>query len=120
MNEHALLLLRAMIAAAASDGLVDAAERARILGALAQAGLSGEETAFLDAELARPLSIEALKAAATGPDQASEIYLASLLAIEADTVAETTHLDRLGRALGLDAALIAHLTQAAAEAKAQA
>jgi uncharacterized membrane protein YebE (DUF533 family) len=120
MNDHALLLLRAMIAAAAADGLVDATERARIVGALQQAGMTGEEARFLEAELARPLSVEALAAGAATPDQKSEVYLASLLAIDTDTSAEAAHLERLGRALGLDPALMAHLTQAASDAKAQA
>jgi uncharacterized membrane protein YebE (DUF533 family) len=119
-NAHALLLLRSMIAAAAADGMVDASERARIVGALEQVGMSNEEASFLNRELASPVSVEALAAGAATPDQKGEVYLAALLAIEADTAAETAHLSRLAAALGLDAALVAHLTEAARDAKASA
>jgi uncharacterized membrane protein YebE (DUF533 family) len=47
-------LIRAMIAAAQSDGRIDDDERARI--AQSTAGLSSEERAFLDAEIATPRS----------------------------------------------------------------
>ena len=55
-SDHALLLVRAMIAAALSDGTLDATERAAILGRLTAAGINADEQRFLEAELTRPLS----------------------------------------------------------------
>ena len=116
-NEHALLLLRTMIAAALSDGVIDARERELILGRLAAAGLTGEEQEFLEAEMARPLSPAQLAAAATTPEMKSEIYLASALAIEADTSAERAYLGYLAATLGLDEKLVQHLEAAVTAAK---
>jgi uncharacterized membrane protein YebE (DUF533 family) len=103
----ALLTIRAMISAAKDDGEIDAAERARIVGKLATNGGTAEEQAFLTAEMERPLDIEALAAAATTPEVAVQLYSASLMAIEADTPAEVSYLQRLASALKLDAGTVA-------------
>lgn len=117
-NEHALLLLRAMIAAATSDGDLDDSERERIVGQLHQIGLSDEEARFIDAEVANPKTVNDLAAGATTTDRKAEVYLASLLAIEADTTAEKVHLAQLAAALSLEPALVQHLNAAAESAKA--
>ena len=44
-----MLILRAMIAAAASDGVIDNEERSRIVGGLQNAGLDVHAAKFLDA-----------------------------------------------------------------------
>lgn len=106
-TEMALLTIRAMISAAKADGEIDAAERARIAGKLATNGGTAEEQAFLAAEMERPLDIEALASAAATPEVAVQVYSASLMAIEADTPAETSYLARLAAALKLDAATVA-------------
>jgi uncharacterized membrane protein YebE (DUF533 family) len=117
-NEHALVLVRAMIAAALSDGALDAAERGTILGRLAAAGISSEEQRFLDAEIARPWSPAEFATAAVTPEQRAEVYLASALAIDADTAAERAYLKYLAATLQLDDALVAHLEAAVAQARA--
>ncbi|MBB4019734.1 MULTISPECIES: tellurite resistance TerB family protein [Chelatococcus] len=117
-QDTALVLLRAMIAAAAADGHVDTVERGRIIGGLKQAGFDIEATQFLDNEFANPAPITTLAAAARTPELASEIYTAARLAIEPDTFEEKTFLTQLGDALGLDKALIAHIDAAATAAKA--
>lgn len=119
-NEHAILLLRAMFAAALSDGVIDVRERERILVRLAAAGINSEEQQFLEAEFARPLSPAQLAAAATTPEMKSEIYLASSFAIDADTGAERAYLSYLAATLGLNDALVAHLEAAVSAAKAPA
>lgn len=116
-NEHALLLLRAMIASALSDGLIDATERQRIVGRLADTGVGAEERQFLDREIAAPWSPQQFAAAAATPEVRSEVYLASAIAIEADTPAEKAYLRYLAATLGLDDGLIAHLDAAVASAK---
>lgn len=116
-NEHAILLLRAMIASALSDGLIDAEERQRIVGRLADAGLGAEERQFLDREIAMPWSPQQFAAASTTPEVRSEIYLASSIAIDADTPAEQAYLRYLAATLGLDDGLVAHLDAAVKSAK---
>ena len=111
-NDHALLLVRAMIAAALADGTLDATERQTIIGRLEAAGINAEELHFLDAEIARPWSPGQFAAAAPNPEQRAEIYLASALAIDADTDAERTYLRYLAATLSLDDKLIAHLEDA--------
>lgn len=105
--ELALLTIRAMISAAKADGEIDESERARIMGKLEANGLTDEERAFVVAEMARSLDIEALARAATTPEVAVQVYSASLMAIEADTPVEAIYLQRLAAALKLDADTIA-------------
>lgn len=119
-NEHALLLLRAMVAAALADGKIDATERARIVGRLADAGITQEEQQFLDGEIVQPWSPQQLAANAPTPEVRSEVYLASAIAIEADTPAEKAYLGYLAATLGLEDGLVAHLDAAVQSAKAPA
>lgn len=116
-DAHALLLLRAMIAAALSDGQIDAAERQQILGRLSGLGVSGEEQQFLDREISAPWSPQQFAAAATTPEMRSEIYLASAISIDADTPAEQAYLRYLAATLSLDDALVQHLEAAVQSAK---
>lgn len=113
-NERALLMVRAMIAAAAADGVVDDAERARIMGNLAEAGLSDEAAGFLDQEFANPMDATGLVGLATTPELAAQIYTAARLAIEPDEESEQTFLADLVAGLGLDQELVAHIDAAAA------
>lgn len=115
---HALLLLRAMIASSLSDGFIDADERQRIVGRLADLGVGAEERQFLETEIASPWSPQQFAAAAATPEVRSEVYLASAIAIEADTAAEQAYLRYLAATLGLDDGLVAHLDAAVAAAKA--
>jgi uncharacterized membrane protein YebE (DUF533 family) len=91
-----------MIAAAKADGHVDADERERILGKLAEEGLSAEEEAFLAKELSAPLDIDRVVASAKTKEQTIEIYAASLVAINPDNPAEKAYLDMLAARLGLE------------------
>lgn len=117
-SDHALLLVRAMIAAALSDGVLDDTERNVIIGRLAAAGINAEEQHFIEAEIARPLSPAQFAAAARTPEQRAEVYLASAIAIDADTEAERAYLKYLAATLSLDDKLIAHLEEAVRTAKA--
>jgi uncharacterized membrane protein YebE (DUF533 family) len=112
-----MLLLRAMIAAALSDGLIDATERQRIVGRLADIGISSEEQTFLDREISAPWSPQQFAAATATPEIRSEIYLASSIAIDADTPAEQAYLRYLAATLGLGNGLVAHLDSAVQSAK---
>lgn len=105
----AVLLIRAMIAAANADGVIDAQERANILDRLKSADLSGEERDFIVQELLSPQDLEAIAAAVTTPGLARQVYLVSLMTIEVDTEAEQRYLDKLARRLGLNEADVADM-----------
>jgi uncharacterized membrane protein YebE (DUF533 family) len=117
-NETAILLIRAMIAAAASDGLIDAAERQSIVGGLTEAGFDPAGNAWLESEMANPATLEDLAAGAATPELAAQVYTAARLAIEPDTQAEAEFLANLGAQLGLDGKLVAEIDLAAASVKA--
>lgn len=101
LDARATLLVRAMVAAARADGHIDAAERQKIQDYLTEQGQS-DAARWIDAELARPLDPQALAREVTDMEQATEVYLASLLAIEVDHFMERGYLDELARALKLD------------------
>lgn len=109
-------LLRAMIAAAKADGHVDAQEQARIFAEMDKLPLSSEDKAFVMDELRAKLDIDAVAGAAATPEEAAEIYTASLLAIDVDNAAERGYLGMLAARLKLDDALVAHLQQSVAAA----
>lgn len=117
-NDTAMLILRAMIAAAACDGVIDNEERSRIVGGLQQAGLDVHAAKFLDQEFASPASIEALAAAAKTPAIAAEVYTAARIAIEPDSMREKAFLMNLAVALKLEDGLVAQIDAAASAAKA--
>jgi uncharacterized membrane protein YebE (DUF533 family) len=113
-QSRALVIVRAMVAAAAADGEIDAAEYQRILGNLKQQGLADEAAAFLDQEFAAPLTAASLAELADGPALAAQIYTAARIAIDPDTEEEQSFLADLAGGLGLDGDLVAHIDAAAA------
>jgi len=117
VDDHfALALVRAMIAAARSDGHVDEAERARIADKLAVSGIDTEAQAFIEAELADPTDLGEIVAAARGEAQRVELYTASRLAIDPDSRAERGYLDMLAGRLGLPDGLVDHIEATVAAA----
>jgi uncharacterized membrane protein YebE (DUF533 family) len=97
-RQEAALLVRAMIAAAAADGRIDALERANIIGRAKEDGDNPETLAYLEFELAQPTTLEEL-IAQTPRSLAEPVYAASYLAITVDSEPERAYLDAL--ALGL-------------------
>ena len=69
---------------------------------------------WFEAELNRPVDPAEVAAAVTSPQQAAEIYLASLIVVDETTTMERAYLDELARRLNLDPALKADLEQRAA------
>lgn len=106
---HAILLLRAMIAAAKADGEVDPDERKRIVEGLRAAGAEDEAQRFVEEELAKPVDLYAITSEVRDVATAREVYLASLAAIRVDTEAERRYLDSLALRLGLDRAAVDEL-----------
>ncbi|MBM6594700.1 DUF533 domain-containing protein [Microvirga pudoricolor] len=109
----ALLLVRAMIAAAAADGTIDDGERGRILGTLKQAGIDGEGVHIVEAELAHPASVAELAAAAKVLHMETQVYTTARQVITPNTVEERIFLAHLAGALGLDPRLVAQIDAAA-------
>lgn len=102
-------LLKAVIAAAKSDGHVDAAEAGRIQEALQRLGADEATRRWVQDELARPIDPAEVAALAEGPEMASEMYLASVIMVDTTSTMERAYLDELARQLRLDGALKADL-----------
>ncbi|WP_117195749.1 tellurite resistance TerB family protein [Rhizobium terrae] len=116
-NDFALTLIRAMIAAAKADGHIDASERANIMDKVHAVDLGSEAEAFIENELANPVDIDDLVAAARTEEQKVELYAATRLTIDPDTRAERGYLDLLAGRLGLADALIDHIDATVSAAK---
>ena len=101
-----LALVKAMVCAAQADGHLDGAERHAIYERVGGLDLSEAEKAELLAQLAEPVDLNSVVASATTPEIAAEIYAASLLAIDVDTVAERSYLSLLAARLGLHPGLV--------------
>ena len=99
-------LIVAMIAAAKSDGHIDAEERGRIYQRLEEGGLQPEEIAFLQRELTEPVDLDRIVAGAVNKEAAVEIYAASVMAIRKDTPQEQAYLDSLATRLKLEPGLV--------------
>ena len=106
VHTEALLLIRAMIAAANADGKIDRQERDRIISRLRSIQLTGEEHAFVVAELGAPKDLDGIVNQVTSGDLARQVYAVSLLAIDVDTEAEKAYMDTLAGRLGLDKAAV--------------
>lgn len=114
-DDLAARLVRAMVAAAKADGHVTTAERRRIEGQLAELGLGAEARALIEAELDAPLDPGRIAALARGPEEAAEIYAASLLVVDPEAPAEKGYLGLLAARLGLAPGLVDHLHARAAD-----
>ncbi len=78
-DRHSILILKAMIAAAKADGHVDNAEMGRIEEALDDMGADQHVRQLVRQEMNKPLDPAEIARLASSPQQASEIYLASLI-----------------------------------------
>jgi uncharacterized membrane protein YebE (DUF533 family) len=106
---RAMLMIRAMIAAAKADGEIDPQERQKILGRLEEAGADPEAQAFVRDEMAKPVDLQAIVSAVDSPHTAIEAYAASLFAIDVDTPAEAAYMRQLAQGLGLNPTLVREL-----------
>ena len=104
-------LIRAMIAAAKADGHIDSTKQARIFAEMDKLALGTDDKAFAMDELRARLDVDAVANAASTPEEAAEIYAASLLAVDVDNAAERGYLAMLAARLKLEDALVAHLEQ---------
>ncbi|MDM8347407.1 tellurite resistance TerB family protein [Pseudomonas sp. sp1636] len=106
---HSQGILKALVAAAKADGHVDARERQLIEGELAKLTHDAELQRWLEAELNKPLDPAEVARAATSPEMAAEMYIASVLMVDEEHFMERAYLEELARQLKLDPALKAEL-----------
>lgn len=102
---HGRVLLKAMIAAAKSDGHLDERERDLVETELRRSEADPALRSWFEAELRRPLEPADVAAGATTPELAAEVYLASLLVVDETSTMERAYLDALARELRLDEGL---------------
>ena len=108
-DDRARVMIRAMLTAAKADGQIDAGEQQRILGKINEAGADQETKEFIQNELRQPVDIESLAAEVDSPHMATEIYTASLFAIDIDTPGEQAYMQKLASRLGLPSSLVQQL-----------
>jgi uncharacterized membrane protein YebE (DUF533 family) len=108
-EDHAAVLIKAMCTAAKSDGTVDEAEIAAIMGRLGQ--LDAEESAHLRSELAGPVDLAGLLAAVPAGLE-HDVYAVSLLAIDVVSGPEASYLTELAAGLGLSDEITSKMKQA--------
>ena len=108
---HSQAILRALVAAAKADGHIDARERQVIEGEFTRVNHDAELQQWLHSELEKPLDPAEVARAASTPEIASEMYLASLMAADEQNFMERAYLDELARQLKLDDALKTRLEQ---------
>ncbi|MFT5535419.1 MAG: uncharacterized membrane protein YebE (DUF533 family) [Burkholderiaceae bacterium] len=102
---HSQAMLLAMIAAAKSDGHLDERERGVVEAELARLDADPVMRNWFEDQLRRPLDPAEVALAATTPELASEMYLASLLVVDESSFMERAYLDELARQLRLPAGL---------------
>lgn len=104
-----LAIMTAMVMAAKADGHIDAAESKHIFQHMDQAGLAGDEKAFVMNLLAQPLDIDAVARLGTSPEIAAQLYTASALAMADLNPAEQAYLDKLASRMHLDPQFVREL-----------
>lgn len=105
-------LVRAMVATAASDGVVEPSQRVKIVRQLKDGGLDAQAAEFLDAEIQHPATIgEIVKGVGSSKELALEVYAAAHFVASSEP--EKRFLEDLAAALTLDPSLIAHFNQTA-------
>ncbi|KII76867.1 tellurite resistance TerB family protein [Vibrio renipiscarius] len=106
---HNQLIIKAMIAAAKADGHVDNDEMAQIESAIEQSGADQELRELIHQELNKPLDPTQIARLASSPQQAAEVYLASLLVVDEQNFMEKAYLQELAKQLQLAPEVIQQL-----------
>ncbi|MCC2596386.1 tellurite resistance TerB family protein [Pusillimonas sp. MFBS29] len=109
LEDHSRIILAAMIAAAKADGHIGNEERALLDSEVARLSTNASDRAWFEAELAKPADPGVAASLASTPEQAAEVYLASLLVIDEQSYMERAYLDELARRLPLPDGLKEHL-----------
>jgi uncharacterized membrane protein YebE (DUF533 family) len=116
VEQHSIAMLKAMVAAAKADGHLDDRERGLVEAELQRLEADPATRRLIEDELRRPLDPADVARAATTPEMAAEMYLASLLVVDDTNTMERLYLNELARQLNLPDALRAELEAQAAAA----
>ena len=114
-GSRGLVLVQAMIAAAYADGHMDAGEREKILQQLGSMQLDPEEKAIAYDALSKPLAVKDLCEQVNCPELATEVYLASLVAMDRSRLGADIYLEALAFRLGLPQPLVEQLNNSLPE-----
>lgn len=105
VEQHSQTILKALVAAAKADGHVDERERQLIDGELNKLNGDPALRQWLQAELNKPLDPAEVARAASTPEIAAEMYIASLILVDEEHFMERAYLEELAKQLKLDPGL---------------
>jgi uncharacterized membrane protein YebE (DUF533 family) len=100
-DRKALLLIRAMIAAAHADGAVDPDQRRRIVEKLDEAQPAEQDRRIIERELDKPVSLDELVREVEDRDTARQFYIASRIAMDEPSETQASYLEYVRRRLKL-------------------
>ncbi|MCP3866767.1 MAG: tellurite resistance TerB family protein [Gammaproteobacteria bacterium] len=110
-QQHSRVVLKAIIAAAKSDGHVNDEERDRIDQAVQAMGASADVRTFVHDEMQKPLDPTDVARGVTSMEEAAEIYLASVIMVDEQNFMERAYLNELANKLNLQPDLKNRLEQ---------
>ncbi|NLY65029.1 MAG: tellurite resistance TerB family protein [Alcaligenaceae bacterium] len=113
LEQHSKLVLIAMISAAKADGHINADEQRLLEAEFDRLNASPDEHAWIRTQINGPADPAAIAKQVETPEQAAEVYMASVLVNGADSFMERAYLDELARQLGLEESLKTHLENSA-------
>lgn len=105
VEQHSQAILKALVAAAKADGHIDERERALIEGEFSKLANDQQLQHWLRAELNKPLDPTDVARAASTPEMAAEMYIASVMLVDEENFMEKSYLDELARQLKLEPGL---------------
>jgi uncharacterized membrane protein YebE (DUF533 family) len=108
-EQHSQAILKALVAAAKADGHIDDRERQLIEGEFTKLDNDQELQHWLHAELNKPLDPTDVARAASTPEMAAEMYIASVMLVDEENFMEKSYLDELARQLKLEPGLKSEL-----------
>lgn len=104
-DRRSLLILRAMIAAAKADGVVDADEQAMMDDQLNRMDMADDAKKWLRLEMGANYDAKSIAAQVDTPAAAAEVYLMSSMVIDDASPVERAYLDQLRDAMKMDQGL---------------
>jgi uncharacterized membrane protein YebE (DUF533 family) len=102
VEQHSQAILKALVAASKADGHIDANERQLIDVEISKMTSDMELRRWVEAELNKPLDPADVARAATTPEMAAEMYIASVMMVDEESFMERSYLTELARQLNLD------------------
>jgi uncharacterized membrane protein YebE (DUF533 family) len=108
-ERRSLTILRAMIAAAKADGVIDAEEQSLLNQQLERSDLADDAKQWFRAEMSKRHDVSSIAAEVDSPAAAAEVYLVSSIVVDDASPIERAYLDQLKDALKIDEGLVDQL-----------